>query len=208
MTVHVLVAARLIVISAIPCIIISAINDTGVHGCVVGIFISCSDSQEVANGMSKAQSELPRSIELEVVSLTIVRCSISISHICIVGSGKVVPCWCSHRHAYTERAVLHRTEDDAGLYIETSTGNLAVVNNGQLADIVNVGRELLAVLAVALIVDIMYADSESKIHTVIYIAANIEVILSDIASRGLVEVVGRRLIVAVVVAVFYEVVII
>ena len=54
----------------------------------------------------------------------------------------------------------------------------------------------------------MYADSESKIHTVIYIAANIEVILSDIASRGLVEVVGRRLIVAVVVAIFYEVVII
>ena len=158
--------------------------------------------------MSKAQSELPRSIELEVVSLTIVRCSISISHICIVGSGKVVPCWCSHRHAYTERAVLHRTEDYAGLYIETSTGNLAVINNGQLADIVNVWRELLAVLAVALIVDIMYADSESKIHTVIYIAANIEVILSDIASCGLVEVVGRRLIVAVVVAVFYEVVII
>ena len=77
-----------------------------------------------------------------------------------------------------------------------------------MADIVNVGRELLAVLAVALIVDIMYADSESEIHTVIYIAADIEVILSDIASRGLVEVVGRRLIVAVVVAVFYEVVII
>ena len=77
-----------------------------------------------------------------------------------------------------------------------------------MADIVNVGCELLAVLAVALIVDIMYADSESEIHPVVYIAANIEVILSDIASRGLVKVVGRRLIVAVVVAVFYEVVII
>ena len=55
---------------------------------------------------------------------------------------------------------------------------------------------------------VMDTDSKTEIYTVVDVAADIEVVLSDIAPCCLVEVVSRGIIVTEVVLIFYKVLII
>lgn len=69
MVVHHVVVGRRLVVVARPGVITVTVYDTRLDRAVILIFIGCTQGEVVANGVTERHTELPRSIDLEVIRI-------------------------------------------------------------------------------------------------------------------------------------------
>ena len=147
--------------------------------------------------MTQAQTELPRRVELELIAAAAIGSErrVRIRNGRRIVGAQVIERRCSHAESDAERRSLNRTEDDTQLHVETGTRNLARIGNGdgfvqrnRLSIFHHLGNRL-AILAIALVVNIVQADGQTEINAIVDITRDIEVVLADVALMGAVELV-------------------
>ena len=119
--------------------------------------------------MTHAQAELPRGVELELITAAAIGSERRVR----IGNGRrivgaqLVERRGSHAETDAERRSLNRTEDDTQLHIKTRTCNLTRIGNGDgfvQRDRRSVFHHLgnrLAILAIALVVNIVQANGQA-----------------------------------------------
>ena len=152
--------------------------------------------------MAQAEAEAPGREHLVVVAFATVSLVVgthggAVVENGIVLGGQVVPCWCVYIEADAEGRLLDGTEDGAKLDVESCACNLAVVVDGEFSCVLACAvDEAFSVDAVALVVDIIESESDAEEHAVVEVAADVEVVLADIARVGAVKVVAAGLVVS------------
>ena len=102
-----------------------------------------------------------------------------------------------------ESRLLDRTYDDTSLHVVADTRYLALVVELGIAKRLKVGREVLLIVGKALVVNVVESESDAQIHTVVDVAAQIEVVFTDIAFGMAVEhiIVGIQIVVFTIIGV-------
>ena len=196
MIVHGHVALTLLIVVVIPVVVVATSLDTCIEMSIVGILIAGTQSEEVANGVTKAQAELPRRIEFELIGFArAVLATCVVEHFRIVGSLEVIPGRSCHRETHAERRSLDRTEDDTSCDVGTCTINTALIGHSQLIVAIRT-TQLLDILAIVTIVNVAQSDGHTQIDTIVDVAADVEVVGTYIAFMCTVECIARSWIVA------------
>ena len=154
--------------------------------------------------MAEAESELPRGVEFELVALTAIGRFTTIGDACLVVGSQTIERRRRNTQSDTEGRILQWTDDDACRDVGSITGNGTVVADKQFTD---ASAHVFRIFGTVPVVHVVVADGETQVDAVIDVAADVEVVLSDVAGMFTLQgVVGGFVVVPIAVPVTIQVI--